>query len=167
MSDNTNLLAIEGVQDIPLSPATAISSVALNMALNWFNTTIVKDGAMYQQLKLEGKTIEGVRLSDVFDVAKQFEEYIIRAPDRLAAMILDASGLSPISDFLENATTNVVEVDDYWTFVTENGNSPVKFASKEAAQLGKYISEEEGLHINTIEKRFVEVTDIPAPTDQE
>lgn len=85
-----NALDLPALHDAPVSPALAVGSVALSLALQWFDISVVKDGAMYQQLKLEGKKIEGVDLTNVLEVAKQFELHLMGTSDRLANLVIEA-----------------------------------------------------------------------------
>lgn len=76
--------------DVPLGTSHGIAAIALQMAMKYHDMTIVKDGAMYQQLKLEGKNIGVIGLADVFETAKQIERHLLGSEQRIAQMVIDA-----------------------------------------------------------------------------
>lgn len=90
MSDEGNALDIPGMGDVPISAAHGISALALNMALKWHDMGMIKDGAMYQQKKLEGANIRLIDLPDVLETARQFEMHILAGPSRISELVMDA-----------------------------------------------------------------------------
>lgn len=76
--------------DAPVAPAHGIAAMALSMAIKYHDITIVKDGAMYQQYKLEGRNLRGLELNMVFETAIQMEAWLLGASDRIAKLVLDA-----------------------------------------------------------------------------
>lgn len=85
-----NLLDMPEIADAPVTPATGIAAIALNFALKWHDMSIVKDGALYQQFKLEGRNIETMDLADVFETAMKFEAHLLGSQNRLSEIIFDA-----------------------------------------------------------------------------
>lgn len=81
MSDNP-LLEIEPIKDVPLAPSVAVSALAMNFALKYADTIIIKDGAMYQQKKLEGANIQALSMADVMHYALQFETWLLTGEER-------------------------------------------------------------------------------------
>jgi hypothetical protein len=98
---------LEPIQDAPVSTTTGIAAIALNMALKYHDTTMIKDGAMYQQYKLEGRNIRGLNLDMVFETAIQIETHLLGASDRIAGLVVDAltAGVAGESD--ENPESDV------------------------------------------------------------
>lgn len=96
LKDNTPF-DLPGMENFPVSPAHGISAVALNLALKWFDITMIKDGVMYQQKKMDGSNIISIDLSDVLEVAKKFELHIMSGPSRLSGIMLEA-----FSEAIEN-----------------------------------------------------------------
>ncbi len=93
--DPTDVPPLDGLEDIPantqirMSESTMIATVALNMALKWHDTSVIKDGTMYQQLRMEGKEIRSLCLDHVFDTAKLFERHIMEASGRLTELTME------------------------------------------------------------------------------
>jgi plasmid maintenance system antidote protein VapI len=84
-----NPLNLPGVENAPMSPAVGVAAVALSLAIKQVDSTLVKDGVLYQQYKMEGKNIKAIGLEDVFETAIAFERHLMSAPNRLSDMILD------------------------------------------------------------------------------
>jgi plasmid maintenance system antidote protein VapI len=106
----TDLISIPGGEDLPINPMVGIGAIALNMAINYLDMTVVKDGQLYQQLKIEGKEIKGVSLETAFHYAKQIERHLMGTSDRIAGIVLDAishgiasdeEGNQPVGEFIE------------------------------------------------------------------
>lgn len=74
--------------DGQISPAVALGALALQMAINYHDVTIVKDGALYQQYKLEGKNFRELHLDVVFETAMAIEQHLLASKNRLSDMIL-------------------------------------------------------------------------------
>lgn len=69
----------------PMLPQHGVAALAMNMSLKYWDINTITDGALYQQLKLEGRNIGfGVHLDSVIDVAKRIELHILNAPNRLS-----------------------------------------------------------------------------------
>lgn len=81
---------LEPIADKPLAPAHAIAAMALNMAIKYHDMSIVKDGTMYQQYKLEGKNLTPLQLDMVFETAIQMEKFLLGASERIAKIVVDA-----------------------------------------------------------------------------
>lgn len=79
---------LEVIGDAPVSPATAIAGLALNFAMKWHDMTLIKDGAMYQQKKLEGANIEVIDFQSVLDTAAKLEAWLIGASDRISGIVV-------------------------------------------------------------------------------
>lgn len=81
---------LDPIKDTPVAPAHGIAALALNFALKYHGITTVQDGALYQQYKLEGRNMRGLRLGDVFETAIRMEAHLIGASDRIAALLINA-----------------------------------------------------------------------------
>lgn len=81
---------IEPLNNQPLPVAYLIGSVALNLALKWHDMTLIKDGVMYQQKKMEGANITHIDLPDVLETAKVFERHLMASSERVAEIVVDA-----------------------------------------------------------------------------
>lgn len=81
---------LEPLKDTPIAPAHGIAAIALNMAMKYHNIGMVKDGALYQQYKLEGKNIVPLHLDMVFETAIKIEAWLLGSSDRIAKLIVDA-----------------------------------------------------------------------------
>ena len=97
------------IADTPVAPAHGIAAIALNMALKYHDTNMVKDGALYQQYKLEGKNFRPFTVDEVFETAMRMEAWLLGASDRIAKIVIDC---------VEDA---VIEAEDD---PAEEGNDP-------------------------------------------
>ncbi len=75
--------------ETPISAPTGIAAIALQMAMQYHDMGMVKDGALYQQYKLEGRNVTTLTMADVFETAMQIEAHLIGAEDRIAQILLD------------------------------------------------------------------------------
>jgi hypothetical protein len=82
--------AMEPISDTRVAPAQGIAAVALNMSLKYHDIATVKDGAMYQQYKLEGKNMRELHLDMVFETAIKMEAHLMGANERISKLIVDA-----------------------------------------------------------------------------
>lgn len=73
-----------------VAPAVGIAAIALNMAVKYHCDTVVKDGALYQQYKLEGKNMTELHLDTVFETAIRMEKFLLGADQRIAKIVVDA-----------------------------------------------------------------------------
>lgn len=80
---------LEPLKDTPVAPAHGIAAIALNMAMKYHDICTVKDGAMYQQYKLEGKNLREINIDNVFETAIKIEAWLIGASDRIAKIVID------------------------------------------------------------------------------
>lgn len=92
MSEEQGLEAIgmadlAAVKDVPINESLMISTVALNMALRWYDMGIIKDGVLYQQKKMEGANIKLIDLPEVLATAQMFEAHLLAGPNRHAEMM--------------------------------------------------------------------------------
>lgn len=78
------------IGDTKVAPAHGIAALALTMAMKYHDMGMVKDGALYQQYKLEGRNIITIGLEDVFETAMKIEAHLLGSSDRIAKMIVDA-----------------------------------------------------------------------------
>lgn len=78
------------IGNTPVAPAHGIAAIALSMALKYHDMGMIKDGALYQQYKLEGRNITNLHLSEVFETAIKMEAHLLGSSDRIAKMIIDA-----------------------------------------------------------------------------
>ena len=81
---------LEPLKDAPIAPAHGIAALALNMAMKWHDMSLVKDGVLYQQYKMEGKNIQTIGLDDVFETAMKMEAYLLGSSARIAKIVVDA-----------------------------------------------------------------------------
>lgn len=86
---NQNLLALPVAGDTPISPAQGVAAIAMNFALKYADVSVIKDGVMYQQRKMEGANIAPIDLEYVFDVAKQIERHLVLSERRVQALLLE------------------------------------------------------------------------------
>lgn len=59
-----------------LDPAQSVRTLALTMAVKYHGDTIIKDGGMYQQLRMEQKDIQPTHVNVVLKTAIEFERYL-------------------------------------------------------------------------------------------
>jgi hypothetical protein len=78
------------LKDAPVAPAHVVATIALSMAVKFHDINMVKDGALYQQYKLEGKNFRPLTLDTVFEDAIKIEAWLLGASDRIAKLIVDA-----------------------------------------------------------------------------
>ena len=78
------------IGDVPIAPAHGIAAIALNMAMKYHDISTVKDGALYQQYKLEGRNLTYLHIDMVFETAIQIERHLLGSSDRIAKLIADA-----------------------------------------------------------------------------
>ena len=78
----------EEVQDAQIGPMVGVAAIALNMALKYHDTTIVDDGVLYQQYKMEGRNMVPLHLDMVFATAMQIEEHLIKANRRVTRLMV-------------------------------------------------------------------------------
>lgn len=76
--------------DTKVAPAVGVAAIALQMAMKYHDISTVKDGALYQQYKLEGKNMIPLDLHLVFDTARQIEMHLLGADERIAKMVVEA-----------------------------------------------------------------------------
>jgi hypothetical protein len=74
----------------PIATAQTIAALALNMAIQYHDVGVVKDGAMYQQYKLEGRNLQPLDLDMVFETAIKMEAYLMGADERISKMLVEA-----------------------------------------------------------------------------
>lgn len=81
---------LDPIKDVPISTAHGIAAVALHMALKYHDSTLVKDGALYQQYKLQGVNMRELDLNTVFETAIKIERHLLAGSERIASMVVDA-----------------------------------------------------------------------------
>lgn len=89
-ADAEPFVGLEPVGDVKMSPAHGLAAVALNMALKYHDISVIKDGNMYQTMKLEGRNIKSIGIRDILDTAELFEAHLMSAPNRLSQIVIDA-----------------------------------------------------------------------------
>jgi hypothetical protein len=91
MSTSKNSLQTihEALPEATLPPMVGVGAIALQMAMDYHDTTIIKDGVMYQQMKMEGKNIGVLGLGDVFETAKLIEIHLMGTSDRIAGLVVE------------------------------------------------------------------------------
>jgi hypothetical protein len=78
------------MKDTPVAPAHGIAAIALSMAMKYHDIATVQDGALYQQLKLEGRNLNPIHLDQVLDTAVRIEAWLLGASERIAKIVVDA-----------------------------------------------------------------------------
>ena len=78
------------IKDAKVAPAQGIAAIALSLAVRYHDIATVKDGALYQQYKLEGKNLLPLHLDMVFETAIKMEAHLLGASDRIAKLVVDA-----------------------------------------------------------------------------
>jgi hypothetical protein len=90
-SDYANeMKALDPIASTPVAPAHGIAAIALNMAIKYHDMGMIKDGALYQQYKIEGKNIQTIGLDHVFETAMRMEAFLLGASERIAKVVVDA-----------------------------------------------------------------------------
>lgn len=90
--------AVAAAPDTKVAPAHGIAAIALSMAMKYHDMGMVKDGALYQQYKLEGRNLRTLGLADVFETAIKIEAHLLGSSDRIAKLIVDALEVSVAED---------------------------------------------------------------------
>lgn len=91
VTPENELLSLPGAGDTKIAPAQGIAALAMNFATKFWDLNTIKDGVLYQQLKLEGKNIRpGVHLDEVFEVARRIEIHLMGADKRLTLALLES-----------------------------------------------------------------------------
>lgn len=90
----------EEVKNAPIGPFTGISSIALAMAMKYHDIGTVQEGALYQQLKLEGKNLRPLHLDLVLETAERLERWLVGGSDRISKLMIAV---------IENATISAEE----------------------------------------------------------
>src|SRR3990167_6629819 len=98
LADEKPFKELEAISDTPVAPAHGIAAIALHMAMKYHDMGMVKDGALYQQFKLEGRNIRSIGLDDVFETAFKIEMHLLGASDRIARVIVDALAIEVEDD---------------------------------------------------------------------
>jgi hypothetical protein len=88
--DEAPFAGLEPLKDTPVAPAHVVASIALHMAMKYHDIQVVKDGALYQQYKLEGKNLQPLQLDTVLETAKILEAHLLGASERIAKMVVEA-----------------------------------------------------------------------------
>jgi hypothetical protein len=78
------------IGDTPVAPAHGIAAIALDMAMKYHDIATVKDGALYQQYKLEGKNFRELHLDVVLETAMKIEAWLLGSSERIAKLVVDA-----------------------------------------------------------------------------
>jgi len=87
---NDDFKELAPLADQPVAPAHVVASIALNMAMKYHDITMIKDGALYQQYKLEGKNFTTLHLDHVFETAIKIEMHLLGSSQRIAKLVIDA-----------------------------------------------------------------------------
>lgn len=80
----------DAIPGTPVAPAHGIAAIALSMAMKFHDIATIKDGAMYQQYKLEGRNMRELHLDMVFETALSIERHLMASSERIANIIVDA-----------------------------------------------------------------------------
>lgn len=102
-ADENPLAELAPIGDTPMAPAHAIAGVALHMAMKYHDMSTVKDGSLYQQLKVEGRNIRAINLDTVFETAIRIEQHLLGSSDRIAKIVVDALTVDEAGDAEDGA----------------------------------------------------------------
>jgi hypothetical protein len=89
---------LDPIKDAPVAPAHGIAAVALSLALKYHDINTIKDGALYQQYKLEGRNLRDLHLDLVFETAIKMEAFLLASSERIAKIVVDAIAESVAED---------------------------------------------------------------------
>lgn len=81
---------LEPIKEGPISPALMVGAIALNMAMKYADMSMVKDGTLYQQYKIEGRNLNPIKLEWVFSLAREIEMHLMGTSNRLSCMVIEA-----------------------------------------------------------------------------
>lgn len=81
---------LEAIPDTKIATSHGLAAIALNMSMKYHDINTVRDGALYQQYKLEGKNMSPLHLDMIFETAIKIEHHLLGSSERIAAMIVDA-----------------------------------------------------------------------------
>jgi len=81
---------LENVGGTRIATSHGIAAIALNMAMKYHDINTVKDGALYQQYKLEGKNMRELHLDMVFETAIKIEMHLLGSSERIANVVIEA-----------------------------------------------------------------------------
>lgn len=93
MKDEDNVFAdpsMEPIRDAPMTTSMAIAAISLNMAMKYHDFTVVKDGVMYQQLKMEQKEMRTIQFEDVLETADRIRDYLIESESVIRSMMTES-----------------------------------------------------------------------------
>jgi hypothetical protein len=76
--------------DAPVAPAHGIAAMALSMAMKYHDISTIKDGAMYQAYKMEGRNMTTIHLDHVLETAERLEMWLLGASERIAKIVVEA-----------------------------------------------------------------------------
>lgn len=99
---------LEPIASTPVSTATGVAAIALNMAMQYHNIATVQDGTLYQQYKLEGRNMRELQIDMVFETAIQIEAHLLGASDRIAKLIVDAIAIE-VEDEPDEGAQNLAD----------------------------------------------------------
>ena len=74
--------------DAQIGPYVGVATIALNMAVKYHDINTVQDGALYQQYKLEGRSMPTLHLNMVFETAMQIEKHLVGANKRVTELLI-------------------------------------------------------------------------------
>jgi hypothetical protein len=87
------------LSDVKIAPAHGIAAIALSLAMKYHDIATIKDGAMYQQYKLEGRNIREINLDTVFETAIRIEMHLLASSERIAKIVVDVIAELPEEEF--------------------------------------------------------------------
>lgn len=103
---------IEHAGDVKIHPSTGMAAIAMNMAMRWHDMCMIKDGALYQQKKVEGANIQVINLNDVLRTAKQIEAWLLTAPNRHAEMLVEGICEGLLQTLDDNTEEGIKRIPD-------------------------------------------------------
>lgn len=82
-------LVSEALPDASVPPSHGIAAIALSLAVKYADVSTCKDGALYQQYKLEGRNITMLHLDHIFETAAAMEKWLLGASERITNIVAD------------------------------------------------------------------------------
>lgn len=119
----------------PISAPRGIAAMALSMAMKYHDVATIKDGVMYQQMKMEGKNIMPIHLDHVLETAERLEMWLVGADERFAKMIVEAIEFKIEDDKPDSRFEIIEDGPGRWVLIDHESTeetAPV-FETKEAA----------------------------------
>jgi hypothetical protein len=119
MTDDPTEGLPEEVKDSKITTQMGVAAIALNIAMRYHDTNVVKDGALYQQYKLEGKNLQPLMLDHVLETAIKIEKHLLESHSRMALMLIE-SVAGDVMDVIEESKSEKESSEAVHTGRTED-----------------------------------------------